>query len=288
MSVTAIGPALDLDGPLPVPRRYSLLTTPGIIQEEGSGRWENGVIVQGYPAGLPWAWDPCSTGTDRVKASVADGLGEKDALPGGRFDSLGIYFPLICSTHGMNNPLDFGDKVEAALQATLSYAVESALAKGATGSLNPFFGDTNMEALSVAAVSPQVGLGMLENAGAGDTGRQFMIHATPAVVAAWGYGVLDDPPPPVLLSPNGTPIISGAGYIGAHPVGAGGLPGPGTTSDWVFATSPVEVYLDEEPRFEIVDYIDTSDNTIIYRAERYVLAEWDRSLQAGVLIDWSL
>lgn len=286
MSVTAIGPALDLDGPLPVPRRHSLLTTPGVRQPVGDRRWENGVVVQGYPAGTPLAWDPCATGTDRVKSEIADGLAG-DALPGGRFDSLGIYFPILCSTHGMRDPSQLGEKVEAALDATLSAGVESALAKGAAGSLNPFFGDTNMDALSLTAVSPQVGLGMLENAGAQTNGREFSIHATPAVVSTWGFDKLEDANG-VLRTANGTPVISGAGYIGAHPVGPGGLPGPGTTSDWVFGTSPLGVYVDEEPRFEVVDVIDRTDNTIVYRAERYVLAEWDRSLQVGVLIDWSL
>lgn len=288
MSVTAIGPALDLDGPLPVPRRYSLLTTPGVVQNTGDRRWENGVIVQGYPAGTPLAWEPCSTGTDRVKSEVAGGLDGGDVLPGGRFDSLAMYFPLLCSTHGMNDPSAFGDEIDAALEATLSFAVEAALARGVAGSLNPFFGDTNMNALSLVAVSPQVGLGMLENAGGVRTGRQFMIHATPAVVDVWGLGAGLASDPETLRTPAGTPVISGAGYIGAHPVGPGGLPGPGTTTDWVFATSAVEVYVDEEPRFAIDDNIDTSDNTIVYRAERYVLAEWDRSLQVGVLIDWSL
>lgn len=286
MSVTAIGPALDLDGPLPVPRRHSLLATPGVRRSTADRRWENGVVVQGYPAGTPLAWDPCATGTDRVKSEIADGLDDRDALPGGRFDSHGIYFPILCSSHGMRDPLALGDKVEAALDATLSVGVEAALAKGAAGSLNPFFGDTNMEPLSLVAVSPQVGLALLENAGAQITGRQFLIHATPAVISAWGTDDLSESD--ALRTLNGTIVVSGAGYIGAHPVGPGGLPGPGTTSDWVFATSLVEVYVDEEPRFEVSEVIDRTDNTFVYRAERYVLAEWDRSLQVGVLIDWSL
>ena len=113
------------------------------------------------------------------------------------------------------------------LDATLSAGVERALAEGAPLSNNPFLSDGNMDPLASGnAVSPQVGLSYLENAIAARTGRQGIIHATPGVVAAWGFGagLSDDPvdePPPMaaLLTANGTPVISGAGYVGVRPIG---------------------------------------------------------------------
>ena len=67
MSTTAVGVTLDLEGPLPVARRYSLLATPGVVKPSATDRWMNGVNVVGYPDGLPVDWEPCSTGTFRVK-----------------------------------------------------------------------------------------------------------------------------------------------------------------------------------------------------------------------------
>lgn len=299
MSVTAVGPARDLEGPLPVARRFSLLSTPGVVVEDDN-RWMNGVNVIGYPAGLPSAWEPCSTGTFRVKDSSAV-EGEEEAQPSSRFDPIAVYFPFSCTVRGGRGVQQkLIDRVEAVLDATLSFGVERALVAGTAGSTNPFIGDTGMDVLASGnAVSPQVGQSYLENAIAALTGRQGIIHATPAVVAAWGYGAglpedvppdeeVDDPPPPhTLRTANGTPVISGAGYIGVHPLGSGGLVGPGETTDWVYATGPVEVRVGDLEPTEVEDVIDHASNDIVIRAERYVLPNWDTGLQVGVLIDWA-
>lgn len=298
MSVTAVGVTLDLDGPLPVPRRFSLLWTPGIVAEEvgedENPRWLSGVNVHGYPAGLPHTWEPCSTGTMREKAEVADGLGEDDdPQPGARFDPIAVYFPLKCTVRGGQNVQEeLAARAKRVLDATLSAGVERALAEGAVLSNNPFLSDSNLDALTGnTAVSPQVGLSYLENAIGARTGRQGVIHATPAVVAAWGFGagLSDDPvdePPPMsaLRTANGTPVISGAGYIGVDPVSQSA---PGATTDWVFATGQVEVRIGDGPRVDISESIDRTVNDIIIRPERFVLVEWDTALQVGVLIDWA-
>ncbi len=289
MSTTATGITLDLEGPLPVARRYSLLATPGVVKNDGNDRWMNGVRVVGYPDGVPSRWEPCSTGTTRVKD---DSVG--DAMPGERFEPIAVYFPVSCSTHGMGDSAinKLTDKLEAVLDATLSFGVEESFAKGTPFSVNPFLADGNMTPLaSGAAVSPQEGQSYLENAIGSLTGRQGIIHATPAVVAAWGFGAgldsteVDDPPPPrTLRTANGTPVISGAGYIGAHPSGQAG---PGNTTDWVFATGQVEVRVESESQTTISENIDRESNDIVIRAERWALPEWDQALQVGVLIDWS-
>jgi len=295
MSVTAVGPALDLEGPLPVARRFSLLSTPGVVVED-SDRWMNGVNVIGYPAGLPSYWEPCSTGTTRVKDSTAVDE-ETDAQPGSRFDAIAVYFPFTCTVRGGRRvQQSLVDRVEAVLDATLSYGVERALAAGAPFSSNPFMSDGNMLTLAGGvAVSPLVGLCYLENAIASMTGRQGVIHATPAVNAAWGYGdeinpsndpITEGPSSLGLRTANGTPVISGAGYVGVRP---SGKPPPAATTDWVYATGQVEVRLADKDRSptEVEDAVDHSDNTIVIRAERFVLPNWDTGLQVGVLIDWA-
>lgn len=271
---TAIGPALNLDGPLPVAPRHRLLALPGVVQ--AAGRELNGVNVWGYPEDTPSLWEPCSEGTFRDKGSDAS-----DSQP--RFDSFAAYLPISCSTITAA-PEVFASRAEAVLEATLSFAVEEALSQGVSGSTNPFFGDTNLAQLGGGAVSAQEGLNYLENA-IGATGRQGVIHATPGTVSAWNYvNLLQEGD--VLRTVNGTPVASGGGYINTDPSGKTGSD-PSVGQEWAFATGPVRVYLGEAQTVEVAEYIDREDNLITYRAERFVLAMWDTALQSGVLIDWT-
>jgi len=272
---TAIGPALDLDGPLPVAPEYRLLSVPGVVQGV-AGRELNGVNVWGYPEDTPSLWEPCSAGTYRDKS-------EDSTWQQPRFDGLVAYLPIMCSTITAA-PEEFAQRAEVTLNAVLSFGIEQALAQGVVGSTNPFFGDTNLTQLGGGAVSAQAGLNYLENA-IGQTGRGGMIHATPGTVSAWNFvNLLTEGE--VLRTANGTPVVSGGGYINTDPSGLTGSD-PSVGQEWAFATGPVRVFLADGPSLEVSEYVDRSDNTVIYRAERYFLAEWDTSLQSGVLIDWT-
>ena len=79
--------------------------------------------------------------------------------------------PSRCSTITADSTRSSQTRAEAVLDATFSYAVEEALAKGVTGSTNPFFGDAGLTQLGGGAVSAQAGLNYLENA-IGQTGRR--------------------------------------------------------------------------------------------------------------------
>lgn len=281
MSVTAVGPAFPLVGPPPEPPAHRLLSVPGVLVPDASDppRWLTMVDVLGYPTGTPDIWEVCSTGTFRVK-------GEGEGRPQDRWNPFAAVFPLLCSTFSMGDYTEFYGQAEAALDATISHAAEEVLSQGVD--TNPFFGDTDFIPLaSGAAVAPRVGLSYLSNAIAA-TGRQGMIHATPAVVDAWGFNELREDDDGTLYTASGIPVASGTGYVGAHPTGSGGLAGPGPTTDWVFGTGPVQVRIEDAPRTSVEESVDRSDNTVVVRAERYVLAEWDKALQVGVLIDWSL
>ena len=160
--------------------------------------------------------------------------------------------------------------------------VEQGLSQGVIGSANPYFGDAGLTILGGATVSAAVGMRYLENA-IGATGRGGMIHITPAVASAlqlFPVEPLDEKP---LLTVNGTPIVIGDGYLGADPDSGSS---PGTGQDWIFATGPVEVRLGPLVITDIAETLDRSDNSVTFRAERYVLATWDTALQAGVLVDW--
>lgn len=276
MSVVAVGPALDLDGPLPVAPEYSLLSLPGVLVEEGEGPWLMGVNVDAYPVEVPIHWEPCATGTFREKDE-----GEDAPMP--RFDAFGIFIPITCSSISFgSNWEDFAGRAEKVLQATQSFGVEQALAAGVAGSTNPFLGDSNVTVLGGGALTPAAGLSWLENA-IGATGRGGIIHASPAVAAAWGFDKLETGE--VLRTVNGTPIAVGGGYIDVTTDSVN----PGDGTDYAFATGPVQVRL--SPVVLVGDNIngtlDTSNNDVTFRAERYALATWDTALQAAVLIDWS-
>jgi hypothetical protein len=271
MSIQAVGVRLDLDGPRPVAPPHSLLNTPGVVVERDSGRWLNGVNIVGYPDDTPSLWEPCAEGSFRVKD---EGTGRPQA----QFDPFVVYIPVTCSTFGS---FDIRAQAEAVLEAVESMGVEEGLAAGIPGSSNPYLADGNLNVVGGAAVSPAAALSYLENE-IGKTGRKGMIHATPAVIAAWQKIRLAGEDP--LQTANGTPVVSGDGYIAVDPDDEAA---PGTGEDYIYATGPVEVRLGPVVITELSESLDRSDNTVTFRAERYVLATWDTALQAGVLVDWA-
>ncbi len=271
-TITAAGVRLDLEGPRPVAPPHSLLNTPGVVVEDGAGRWLNGVVLDTYPTDPPSVWDPCSAGTTRVKD---DGLGRE--LP--TFDAFVVYVPTTCSMFSSNG---LREMTRVALGANASWGVEYALAYGVTGLSNPSLGDANLTQLGADGISVSEGLARLENA-IGESGIKGVIHATPAAIAA-----LQAFPIPGeesrLETANGTPVVSGGGYIGVHPTA---LHAPSDGLDWIFATGPVEVRLGPPSLSDLRTSLDRSDNTVTFRAEQAALVTWDTALQVGVLVDWA-
>jgi hypothetical protein len=264
-----------LDAPRPVAQRYGLLSVPGVLPEERRLRWANGVNTFGFPTQMPWTWDPCSEGTFRVKSEESDISSE-------RFDPFGIGLTVTCSRLGA--PADLRDRLRAAFDATLSWAVERAVSQGSEVTSNGSLGDTNLTILGGGAVTPDVGLSWLENS-IGEKGVRGIIHAPSPVVSAWGFEkvrVEGDH----LVSPNGNFVAAGGGYIGADPA-AGTSPAAGQS--WAFATAGLEVRLTEPTIVgNEAESLDRALNDLVFRVESTALATWDAEVvQAGVLIDWT-
>ncbi len=273
----AVGPAFSLDGPPPVAPPHSLLMQEGVVVERDATRVLNGVNVWAYPTGCPSLWEPCLDGTFRIKD-------DDSSQPTTRFDSFVVYKAVTCSSIGLRDPEELFRRASAVLEATLSSAVEEALAAGVTSSTNPFFGDTNVDVLnSGTAVSPGVGLSYLEEY-LGTECRLGMLHFTPAVVSALQAFPVGDAMDTRLITANGTPVVSGMGY---QDVDTPYLSTPGATQDWAFATGPPRVYMGPVAMTSLPDTLETSTNVLTYRAEMYVLAIWDDVLQGAALIDWS-
>lgn len=285
MAVTSgVGPPVVLDGPLPLAPEHCLLSVPGVLVTEDDNHWMNGGVVYPYPPDEPVNWDPCSVGTYRTKV-------EGDAIVLPYFSSFVAYLPITCSSGYVGDPDMFRDRASLALDAVISFAVEQALSQGVDQSGNPFFTDGNMTTpAGTSALSPKIGLRWLEET-IGATGRQGLIHATPAVVAAWDFLDLREDPREmdVLESTVGTQVASGGGYIGAQKLSER-LLGHAVPSgkSWAFATGPVQVRVSETIVTDVSESLDRSDNNLTFRAERYVLATWDAEVQAGVLIDWTI
>ena len=276
-TIEAVGPAVALDGPPPVAPPHSLLMTPGVVRDRDATRVLNGVNVWGYPTGCSSLWEPCSDGTFRVKD-------DDSTMPTERFDAFVVYKAVTCSAFGLRDPEILFERAQAVLEATLSAGVERALAEGLPNSSNPFIGDQEVDDLTGATqVSPGVALSMLEEA-IGETCRNGMLHFTPAVVSALQAFPVGDPADTRLITANGTPVVSGMGYQG---IDTSTLSTPGTTEDWAFATGPVEVYLGPVRLDSVKENLDRSDNVLTFRAEMYVLAIWDKVLQAAALVDWA-
>lgn len=277
MSVAAIaGPRLDLRGPLPVAPLHSLLNTPGVVVvEDDDGRWLNGVNLIGYPESTPLTWNACIPESSDV--GVKD---EGEAGAQAQFDPFVCYLPVTCSS--LSYPY-IRDWSEVTLEATYSMAVEKGLVGIDQAGLgpNPSLGDSNVTVLGGGAKSPIVALSYLENA-IGATGRKGLIHATPATITQLNTDTFLNPDE--LITTNGNLVVSGDGYIGAAANGVS----PGAGQDWMFASGPVEVRISPLAITDLRESLDRSENVITFRAERWVLATWDTSLQVAVLVDWDV
>jgi hypothetical protein len=280
MSMLTFGPPVVLDGPLPVAPPRGLLTVPGVLQDAGDDRWMNGVAVWGYPEGQAELWDPCGTGTYETKT-------DESTFSTPDFAAFVAYLPITCSSFTVaSDPEGFAQRAEAALDAIISFAVEKALSQGVPLLANPYLADAGVTFPGgVGALTPYVGLSYLEEA-IGDTARMGVIHATPAVTAAWftSFPLFQQDITSTLYTPNGTPVASGGGYKGATPFGGAAA---AAGQSWVYATGPVRAFVQSEVTLNIKDVLDRSDNVVTFRAEKYALVEWDTALQAAVLIDWT-
>lgn len=276
MGSIAVG-RIRVDGTTPSAPLHSLLSTPGIVVND-NGRWDGGVNLWGYTNTVPATWHACAAGTYRNKD-------EGDSVEAVGFDSFVIYTALNCSTFGIATDIPgFFERANAVLEATESYAVEKALAQGVEDMSNPYLGDGNLLTPAPGVMAPEIALAALEQT-IGATGRRGVIHLTPAVAARLDTS-LSNNNLGELVTLSGNTVVVGGGYIGTDPVNE---TAHGDTTDWVFATGPVQVRITGRlpETDDISSAVDHETNDVIYRAEKLVNVSWDTSLQVGFLVDWA-
>lgn len=271
------GPPESLNGPAPVAPRWRLVDVATII-DTPTDHWLNGAQIYSYTCDPARTFNPCDTGTERLKA-------EGGVIPIPEFGAFTVYLSETCTPRSFGDDWEnYRDRVVTAFLAVESQGVELELVSGAELPLNPYLGDTNLAILnSGAATAPALALGLLEDA-IGETGKKGLIHVSPKGLAALASSHLITVRSDRIETWNGTPIVVGDGYIDADP-DAGTSPSESTA--WMFATGPVEIR--RGPVFvnppSIKEALNREQNEVSFYAERNYLVDWDTCLQAGVLID---
>lgn len=275
---------MNLQAPIPSPRPFDLLAAATLV-DPTTQRWLGGAWTGGDAPGPAHTHDPCSTGTDRVKASAGD-------IPQQMSGTFNVYLTGFCTAQSIGpDPTFWTDRLRLSFQVYEGAAVERVLATGdGHATLGPYLGDSNMEVLGGGAMSPVHALGLLETeialAGGG------IIHAAPATATEWISAYLIEPVRNVMQTKLGTPVAVGAGYIGVTPDGQAAA---GTEQEWAFASGPIQIYRGDIQMVpdRYADAFDRSLNDVLYIAERPYLFNWiartdpsdDAHVQAGVLVD---
>lgn len=297
MSEIGYGPLERIDGPLPQAPQYGLLQAAAnpsagvtIVPDADAGgieRWLNGVEVWPYPPGPAFAWDACAPGT----AFVSKDDGADVTNP--QFAAMTIYLPERCKARKVPDQQAFKARATTALTAVEGAAVAREFMTGDVLPLNPHLSDGNGSfPLGNTATSPVNGLSVLEDEVA-SSDQLGVIHMSPGLVTFLRAAYAIDDRNGILQTGNGIPVINDFGYAGGSTPTGHSAPASGQT--WAYATGPIEIRRSEI--FTTPDNVsqalergtggsDTGrPNTIVYRAERYYLVDWDTQLQSAVLID---
>lgn len=290
-----------IDGPPPVAPMFGLMQAgeapaSGVrivpdVDEKSIERWLNGVAVYPYPPDQGDTYDPCAVGTD----FESKGFGEDFDNP--EFGAMTIYVPETCTVFKVPSQEDFKARAVAVLTAVQSSIMAREFRNGYRFGSQPFLADGNgLFPNGDTATSFPDGIALLETAIAG-TGRQGLIHMSPELLssaaARYGWNYWHDAKNDVVRMISGTVIIPDAGYSdGRAPIGHADA---GDGQEWIFATGPIDIRRSEiftmPPRVDQAVDRGTGGattgrpNSITYRSERYVLVDWDVTLQAAVLVD---
>lgn len=274
-----------LQAPLPIPREYGLFTAARLL-EQGDTRWTRGGWVGGDAPGPAHAIDPCSSGTDSVKAL-------NGPIPAQFTGSFMVYLAGFCTAQGIGPDSGFfTDRLRLVFEAYEEAAVERVLVSGDGLAIGSYLGDTNMEVLGSGAEKALRALELLE-AEIARAGGGGILHAAPQVATAWDSLSLTENVRGTKRTLLGTPVAVGAGYLDAHPDGQAAA---GADEEWAFASGAVEVLRIPEVQMVPTSYAEALDramNDVLFLAERPYLINWiarqdsndDEHVQAGVLVD---
>jgi hypothetical protein len=240
----------------------------------------NGVQVHPYPVGPASVWDACRSGS---QGAVKD-INDQPVQP--EFGAITVYLADRCTAYVIGDQDEFRARAAQALEAVEGAAVEREFLSGEELLGNPHLSDGNGTFPNGSnATNPVNAVALLEGEIA-KSGKAGLIHMSPMLAAVLdARGVLGEENG-VLRTVNGTVVIPGYGYVlGATPNGESNP--PNATSEWVYATGPIDVRRSElfiipDSREEAVD---RANNEVVYYVERYYLVDWDTQVQSAVIAD---
>lgn len=271
-----------IDGPIPRPRPYGLLS---VAQEpvsvEDGDRWSLGAAVWSYPADEPGGWNPCDGSSS--SPPVAKSAGVTPPLP--VYGAFQLYLPITCKTVTIgDNFAEWQRRATLAFDAVEGYGIEKEFATGALMPDNPAL-VRDAHIIDATGVDPAEGLALLENylAEVG-FGREGVIHADPATVTRWNKEFYLDSAGGRMRTRIGTPVAVGTGYVGVVPDGQGAL---AAGAGWAFVTGPVMVRRGEVTQVPETyrEALDRETNTVTMMTERAYIAAWDTAVHGAILID---
>lgn len=281
------GPTVVIDGPAPSPPALTLMGSARLVLTSDD-RWINGVGVWPYPRDLPDVFDPCQPSSSAGHSKAAG-----TPVTPETWGAYNVLEAISCTTRSIGKPEEWMRRVQVALEAYEHWAVEREFWTGALKPDNPRIaqatgtnGGTTVQLNASAATSIKNGIALLEQAIA-DAGGNGVIHMRPGVFSQMTY----EGPREVFVDRGvartqlGTVVVPGVGYTGSAPDGTP----PATTVEWLYATGPVEVRRSEIVPLpaSMTEATDRQQNTTTFRAERYVLVDFDQRIHAAVKVDRS-
>lgn len=242
-------------------------------------RWEmNGFLFNPYPCDLPRGFDPACEPTgvrDNLSTPAGGSKGFVRVKPAW-WEATDVCELALVQSGG----IDLAERASYVVGLGLQPSLENELWAGAVAGLQD---STLINAPTVlnggAAVSPQHGLALLEEALGRGLGGRGTIHAPTAVVNTWwsNNGILDEVGPRIETHTKGHYVIAGDGYPGLGPA-TGTAPGgtiPTPNTYWVYATGLITV------RTGPVTVYDPTEDTRQYWFTRN--AAYGTALQAGAV-----
>lgn len=210
------------------------------------------------------------------------------------------YADWTCSTFSVGNALDEAYAVaRRRLDATWQWQMEFELWTGTLAQVQSYPNRWLADAANVAdlsggaGVTPLNALACLTQYLADNTGgQQGMIHATPAVVTHWAdEGAVYRQGNVILTKVRDDVVVAGNGYPGTTPDGDAPVDG----NVWAYATDIVEVREgskspngidgNESAALKPIQWVNPTNNVIVVRAQKRVLASFEGCRHAGIRID---
>jgi hypothetical protein len=289
-TITTSQPFITVSAVAPRTPAFGLTSSPGAAVPIDSDRWEGGAWVEPFPPALPSAHDPCSEGTDRLKA-IPEEYEQPNPFPG-----FPVYLGEICTTWSIGDWETWKARAESALEARTSWALERQLAWATfVDSLSdpvPHLSDAAADLPAGASAVPYRTAVSWADAYLAELGEQGVVHLPPPVVTALGFDFFRLSGG-TLYTPAGNAVIVGAGYYGStaddlDPAASGAAEAAAGQS-WIFASGLVqyrvgELYAIPEDRSQAIE---RGSNTVVYRAERDLWVGFDGGRHAAILADWT-